>query len=943
MNRPLDFQRVFESLSDCVQLVSLDGSLLATNAAGLRFIEAESFAEVAGAQVGMWVGEKHRSAWRDLIRRVLLGESGQLELELNGVKGGCRWAEIHAAPLRDESDAVIAAVLVGRDVSVRKRQEQLPEEMERFRVLLESSLTGIYLIQDDKFRYVNPALAAFFGYAVDEIVDRLGPPDLTHPDDCATVAENLRRRMVAEIDEVRYEFRGLRKDGAAVRVEVHGRRVGYHGRPAIIGTLLDVTDRWRTQEALRRSQEHLTALVQSVDGIVWEADPATFQFTFVSPRAERLLGYPSAQWTNDPAFWVEHIHPDDREHAVEYCRRCTVEGRGHEFEYRMLARDGRTVWLRDIVTVIMERSRAAVLRGIMVDITDQKEAEHRIRRLNRTYAVLSDINQLIVRERQPEAICRGACRITVEKGGFLLACLGLVNRTTHRLEIAAHAGADGDQPILEQIFGSARPGCELTADVLRTGTHAVCNDIAHRAEGGVWRDESLRLGCRSTVALPLVIDGSTAGVFNLYAAEVDFFDIEELQLLEELAQDIAFALEGCERERERLRVVEQLRVSEEQLRHAQKMDAIGRLAGGVAHDFNNILAAIRMQADLTGLVEGLPVEAREGLQQIQAAADRAADLTRQLLLFGRRQMMQLRELDLNAVITNLAKMLQRIIGEDVRLQLQLHPTPLWTRGDAGMFDQVLMNLAVNARDAMPEGGRLLIETTEKVIDPAYAALHPDALPGRCVSVTVSDNGNGIAPGVLPRIFEPFFTTKAPGKGTGLGLATVFGIVKQHRGWITVESRLGDGTRFEIFLPTSEAGGAPAAVTGAQPKPRGGMETILMAEDDLAVGVVTRAVLERFGYQVLPAATGAEALQLWTKNRDRVALLLTDLVMPGGMSGQELASRLQVDRPNLKVIYTSGYSADVAGRHLDLQPEEKFLQKPFPPEELLKAVRESLDA
>ena len=378
---------------------------------------------------------------------------------------------------------------------------------------------------------------------------------------------------------------------------------------------------------------------------------------------------------------------------------------------------------------------------------------------------------------------------------------------------------------------------------------------------------------------------------------------------------------------------------EEQLRQSQKMEAIGQLAGGVAHDFNNILAAIIMQAELTGMGE-LPREAREGLAQIRAAAERAANLTRQLLLFSRRQVMQPRELDVNESVTHLARMLQRIIGEDIKLQLHLHAAPLFTRADAGMLDQVLLNLAVNARDAMPGGGRLLIETMQVQLHKDRTTLDADAVTGTYVCLRISDTGCGIESSVLPRIFEPFFTTKERGKGTGLGLATVFGIVKQHRGWIEVDSQPGEGAVFAIYLPTAEEGAATSDgdSTGA---PQGGHETILLAEDDPSVRSLIRATLVRHGYRVLEAASGADALLIWERDRESIDLLLTDLVMPGGTSGQQLAQRLHADEPSLPVVYTSGYSADIAGRELALNPGENFLQKPFAPSLLLKVVRRSL--
>jgi PAS domain S-box-containing protein len=381
---------------------------------------------------------------------------------------------------------------------------------------------------------------------------------------------------------------------------------------------------------------------------------------------------------------------------------------------------------------------------------------------------------------------------------------------------------------------------------------------------------------------------------------------------------------------------------EAQFRQSQKMDAIGRLAGGVAHDFNNILQVITMQVEMTPAAEKLSPDVAESLREIRAAAERAANLTRQLLLFSRQQVMQKQDVDLNEVVTNLSKMLHRIIGEDVQLQLSLHPAPLFTHADAGMLDQVLLNLAVNARDAMPGGGRLLVATHEIELDEEHARLYPEAVPGRYACLNVSDSGIGIPPDVMPRIFDPFFTTKEAGKGTGLGLATVFGIVKQHGGWIKVQSTPGLGTHFQIFLPACAT--PPVETTGAaiRQKAPGGTETILLAEDDPALRPLTRTLLERHGYRVLEAASGVEAIKIWRDHRQEVALLLSDIVMPGGLSGQQLARLLREQNPQLKIIYTSGYSAEIAGHELELRSGENFVSKPFSPNRLLETIRHCLD-
>jgi CheY-like chemotaxis protein len=263
--------------------------------------------------------------------------------------------------------------------------------------------------------------------------------------------------------------------------------------------------------------------------------------------------------------------------------------------------------------------------------------------------------------------------------------------------------------------------------------------------------------------------------------------------------------------------------------------------------------------------------------------------------------------------------------------------------DAGMFDQLLMNLAVNARDAMPKGGELIIETAVRTVDDEQVRLYPEATPGRCVWLGVSDTGEGIPSEILPKIFEPFFTTKEAGKGTGLGLATVFGVVKQHRGWIKVYSEAGKGTTFQIFLPASDASAEVSTKEAAKPGSRGGAETILLAEDDASLRMLTRATLERNGYRVLEAVNGVEARQIWTEHQSRIALLLTDLVMPGGVDGRELAAHLRTQNPKLKVIFTSGYSAEIAGRELKLQAGQNFVQKPCPTVQLLETVRNCLDS
>jgi PAS domain S-box-containing protein len=380
---------------------------------------------------------------------------------------------------------------------------------------------------------------------------------------------------------------------------------------------------------------------------------------------------------------------------------------------------------------------------------------------------------------------------------------------------------------------------------------------------------------------------------------------------------------------------------EEQLRQSQKMEAIGQLAGGVAHDFNNILTVIHGHASLLLSCE-LEESAVRSAQQITQAAERAAALTRQLLTFSRRQLIQPKKLDMNKIVNNMTDLLARLLGEDVMLQLNYSLSPAMVEADVGMMEQVLLNLAVNARDAMPKGGQLAVRIAIVEVNEAHVERHPEARVGRFVCVSKSDTGCGIPPENIQRIFEPFFTTKEVGKGTGLGLATVYGIVKQHQGWIEVESTVGKGTTFRIYIPYVGSAQTEAEKPTTQITVRGGSETILLVEDEKPVRELVSRILQKYGYKILQSGNGAEAIEAWNQHKDEISLLFTDLVMPDNMNGRELAEKLRTERPGLKVIFTSGYSADIVGKDFKLEPELNFLQKPYQPQTLALTVRRCLD-
>jgi two-component system cell cycle sensor histidine kinase/response regulator CckA len=394
---------------------------------------------------------------------------------------------------------------------------------------------------------------------------------------------------------------------------------------------------------------------------------------------------------------------------------------------------------------------------------------------------------------------------------------------------------------------------------------------------------------------------------------------------------------------ERRRTEEALRKSEEQLRQWQRVEAIGRLAGGVAHDFNNLLMTIKGCSELLLGAFDRRDPRREEVDEILKAADRATSLTRQLLAFGRRQVLQPQVLDLNAVVMNMDKMLRRLIGEDVQLITCLDPN-LWSvKVDPGMIEQVIMNLAVNSRDAMPSGGKLTIETTNVTHDENYASHHVSVKPGFYVMLAISDTGCGMDKETQSHLFEPFFTTKETGKGTGLGLSTVYGIIKQSGGNVWAYSEPGLGTTFKIYLPQVEKG-AKAYRPRLKPKEAGaagGTETILLVEDEEAVRSMVSKVLQNRGYTVLEARHGNEAVEVSERYEGSINLMVTDVVMPQ-MSGRELAERLTTLRPKMHVLYMSGYPDNTIVQHGVLEPGTSFLQKPFTISALETKVREILD-
>ena len=697
-------------------------------------------------------------------------------------------------------------------------------------------------------------------------------------------------------------------------------------------------------------------------------------------------------------------------------------------------------------------------------VAEQQHAA-KLAKANRALRALSLCNEVVIRASEELELLNEVCRIVVETAGYRMAWVGYAEEDEARtIRPVAHAGDEGGY--LDDVrisWAEDEWGRGPTGTAIRAGKPTIGRDIRRDPAFAPWREEALKRGYASSIALPLIADGKTLGALNIYSGELEAFDAEEVELLSELADDLAYGIAALRIRARQKQAEEELRQSgrrlaeaeriahlgswdwdmvnksmwwsdevyrifggtpqtfdatyeafldlvhpddrdivnnaveaaikekkslaidhrivlpdgssrvvheqgevffneeekplrmlgtvqditerkqmEEQLRRMQKMEAIGRLTGGIAHDFNNLLTVINGYSEM--LADELAEEdpKRELVQEVSRAGHRAAALTRQLLAFGRKQVLQPEVLNLNAVVSEMDKMLRRVIGEDIDLVTVLDPELGNAKVDPSQMEQVIMNLAVNARDAMPQGGSLTIETGNVELDEEYARQHAEAEPGSYVMLALSDNGVGMDAETQARIFEPFFTTKLKGEGTGFGLSTVYGIVKQSGGNINVYSEPAKGTTFKIYLPRVEEPAGVEHQPEASPERAGRGETVLVVEDEPGVRRLARTILERNGYVVLEGADGSEGIRVCEEHREEIHLLLTDVVLPD-TGGPALAERVTALCPRVKVLYMSGYTNNAIAHRGVLEPGVVFLPKPFTPEALLSKVREVLES
>jgi PAS domain S-box-containing protein len=653
----------------------------------------------------------------------------------------------------------------------------------------------------------------------------------------------------------------------------------------------DITERKRAEDGMR----HLAAIVESSDDAIIGKDLDGNVLSW-NKAAEQIYGYPAHEIIGrSVSILIPRDHADELPGILDKLKR--GENVDH-FRTTRIRKDGQSLHVSLTISAIRDTNgRVVGASTIARDITDIITAELALREseveLETIYDNAPFMMCLVNRQRHVERMNR----TMAEFAGGQLSLDGL----QHPGDILGCVNAL-DEP-RGCGFGAKCQTCPMRLAVVKTfETGQPCRQVEaglFLAKGGIRRE--------------IQVSASTAPVRLQDQSKV-------LICLEDITG------------RKQLQA---------QFLHAQKMEAVGQLAGGVAHDFNNIIAAALLHLQLLQERQNLEPELAASLRELQKGTQRAASLTRQLLLFSRREAMQTKRVDFNEVIKGLLKMLARLLGEDIDTAFSPGPEPVSVEADAGMLEQVVMNLCINARDAMPRGGHLDLRLQHMALGAEEVRHHPEARPGYFACLAVTDTGCGMDETTLKRIFEPFFTTKEAGKGTGLGLATVHGIVQQHRGWVEVESAVGRGTTFRVFLPAAQPPEAAQLQTG-EVRCRSGTETILLVEDDEQVRRMVRMTLCLHGYEILEASDGLEAIRMWERHEVKVSLLYTDMVMPGGLTGLELGQRLQQSKPGLKVVISSGYSPDLVDREGRLPAGMRFLAKPFDPKSLGRMVREILD-
>jgi PAS domain S-box-containing protein len=812
------------------------------------------------------------------------------------VPGTCRsgWVSHTEAPLQNAKGEIIGVIATVSDITERKRMEEALRESEtKYRGLFESSRDAVMTLEPPSWKFTsgNPATLAMFGTRNEEHFVSLGPWELSpeqQPDGRAS-DEKAREMIETAMREGAnlFEWTHQRINGQLFPATVLLSRIELHGKVFLQATVRDITELKQAENRLIKAKEEWERTFDSITDPLMILD-TNYRVLRANKAMAEKLGVTQSEAVGFTCY--EHVHGTGRPN--EHCPHTLLltDGKAHSAEIY----EGRLgeYYLVAVSPLYGPDGKLYGSVHFARDITERKQAEEELKRLAHKISLILN--------------SAGEGIYGVDMDGKVIfinpaAARMLGYEVEELLGRQSHATWNHHKP-----EGTALPveRCTLN-EVLKEGTPCAAGDAIF------WKKNGTRVPVKYSSTPMFEAD-------KLVGAVVTFKDITG-QLLEE-------------QERNKL---------ENQLRHAQKMEAVGTLAGGIAHDFNNILNVIIGYGTMALDRQGDDQISKEHLNEVLAAADKAANLTKRLLAFSRKQIADMKPVNVNEIIAGMEKMLSRIIGEDIIFSTELTPGKLIVMADAGQIEQVLLNLASNARDVMPNGGGLTITTESIEIDASYIAAHGYGKAGTYARIGVTDTGSGMDAETQKKIFEPFFTTKGIGEGTGLGLSIAYGIIKQHDGYIQVYSEAGKGTAFKILLPLIEEADAKGRERDAEAAVRGGTETILLAEDDDLVRKLSKIVLESFGYTVITAVDGEESVTKYLENKDTIRLVILDMIMPK-KNGREAYEEMRRINPDVRALFSSGYTMELIHKRELIESGMDFILKPVSPKDLLKKAREVLD-
>ncbi|MBA4348738.1 MAG: hypothetical protein C0415_01935 [Thermodesulfovibrio sp.] len=900
-------------------------------------------------------------------------------------------------------------------VTVKNKVKEISQHSKnKYRAIFENTGSATIIIEEDGIISLsNKKFGELSGYSNREVDSRKSWTEFFTGDVLNKMkAYHVLRRIDPDAAPRNYESLFVDRSGDVKSVIVNVDIIP--GTKRSVVSLLDVTKLKKAEKSHLESEAKYRTLVEQIPAITYissiDIDRA-YSTLFISPQVENILGFLPGEWVEDSDLWLRQVHPDDKESVMSEISRCRSTGKPLNLEYRIFAKDGRLIWVRDEAVLVRDRAgRPLFFQGIMRDITERKHTEDAMKQSKIFYQTLSENLPGIV------------YRVFIKENNRMEFFNDMIKTMTGFTEKElTHGEVCSFDPLILP---------EDREDVIKTVKHAIINGEPFHVEYRLWcKDGHIRYFSERGKPIhgedgkPAYIDGVIFDIterkqkeeyvrsilesigeglivvdpeYRIVSANKAYSDMVKMPVefiigrycyeashhinkpchmlgedcpvkhafktgepyivthahtdekgnplfIETKSYPIKDASGRVSLVIEVLNDITEQRKLEDQLRHSQKMEAIGQLTGGIAHDFNNILQSVIGYGSLLQMKIKEDDPSRKYIDNLLISAERAANLTKNLLSFSRKRLINPMPVNLNIIIKNAEKLLSRIIGEDIELKTELSNEKLIVKADYIQIEQVLMNLVTNARDAMSDGGHITIETGILEMDSEFIKTHGYGKKGKYALFSVTDTGTGMDDKTRQKIFEPFFTTKDVGKGTGLGMSIVYGIIKQHSGFIAVYSEIGEGTTFRIYLPLIKE----SEIKTEEAKPvkvvtlTEGTETVLLAEDERRVRDYIKETLERFGYKVIEAVDGYDALEKFKENKDKVQLLFLDVIMPK-MNGKEVYKTIKKMKPAIKVIFASGYPADIIAKKGILEKGFAFISKPVSPTELLRKVREVLD-